>query len=155
MSTVMDTAGGKGRNLSTNAWIGLLIVALLVFAGNTLYATTKAARLGGASTAASNLQVNSQKLANQGREAVGGNADSFTAFKATKAQIDGDVKSLNDRFGQTADVATLAGHGVHYSAHDSTSTFVCCAAQAAACLNSGVRASRSRLKIPHESSARS
>ena len=105
MSTVMDTAGGKGRNLSTNAWIGLLIVSLLVFAGNTLYATTKAARLGGASTAASNLQVNSQKLANQGREAVGGNADSFTAFKATKAQIDSDIKSLNDRFGQTADVA--------------------------------------------------
>jgi len=105
MSTVMDTAGNKGRNLSTNAWIGLLIVSLLVFAGNTLYATTKAARLGGASTAASNLQVNSQKLANQGREAVGGNADSFTAFKATKAQIDSDIKSLNDRFGQTADVA--------------------------------------------------
>src|SRR5678816_1362031 len=105
MSTVMDTAAGKGRNIGTNVWLGLLIGSLVVFAGNTLYATSKAARLGGASTAASNLQVNSQKLANQGREAVGGNADSFTAFKATKAQIDSDIKSLNDRFGQTADVA--------------------------------------------------
>ena len=105
MSTVMDTASGKGRNLSTNAWIGLLIAALLVFAGNTLYATTKAARLGGASTAASNLQVNSQKLANQGREAVGGKAESFAAFKATRTQIDQDVKQLNDRFGQAAGVS--------------------------------------------------
>jgi twitching motility protein PilJ len=101
----MDNAGGKGRTFSTNAWIGLLIVSLLVFAGNTLYATTKAARLGGASTAASNLQVNSQRLANQGREAVGGNAESFAAFKTTKSQIDDDIKALNDRFGQTADVA--------------------------------------------------
>ena len=41
---------------------------------NTGYATWKAARLGGASTAASSLQVHSQQLANQGREAVGGNA---------------------------------------------------------------------------------
>src|SRR4249919_1163039 len=105
MSTVMDTAGGKGRNLSTNAWIGLLIVSLLVFAGNTLYATTKAARLGGASTAASNLQVNSQKLANQGREAVGGKPGAFAAFKATRAQIEDDIKSLNDRFGQTTGVS--------------------------------------------------
>jgi twitching motility protein PilJ len=105
MSTVMDTAGGKGRNIGTNVWLGLLIGSLVVFAGNTLYATSKAARLGGASTSASNLQVNSQKLANQGREAVGGNAESFTAFKATKAQIDADIKSLNDRFGQTTGVA--------------------------------------------------
>src|SRR5678816_2901345 len=105
MSTVMDTAAGKGRNIGTNVWLGLLIGSLVVFAGNTLYATSKAARLGGASTSASNLQVNSQKLANQGREAVGGNAESFTAFKATKAQIDADIKSLNDRFGQTTGVA--------------------------------------------------
>ena len=105
MSTVMDTAAGKGRNIGTNVWLGLLIGSLIVFAGNTLYATSKAARLGGASTAASNLQVNSQKLANQGREAVGGNAESFAAFKATKAQIDSDIKSLNDRFGQTTGVS--------------------------------------------------
>jgi twitching motility protein PilJ len=101
----MDTVAGKGRSFSTNFWVFLLIASLLVFAGNTLYATTKAARLGGASTAASNLQVNSQRLANQGRDAVGGNAESFAAFKATKQQIDADIQSLNERFGNTTGVA--------------------------------------------------
>ncbi|MEO6263657.1 MAG: methyl-accepting chemotaxis protein, partial [Luteimonas sp.] len=105
MSTVMDNVTGKGRTIGSNVWIWLLIGSLLVFAGNTLYATTKAARLGGASTSASNLQVNSQKLANQGREAVGGNADSFAAFKATRSQVDDDIQLLNSRFGSAADVA--------------------------------------------------
>ena len=85
MSTMIDSAAGKGRNLSTNAWIALLVGSLVVFAGNTLYATTKAARVGGASTAASNLQVNSQRLAVQGQEAVSGNAESYKAFKAATA----------------------------------------------------------------------
>ena len=105
MSTVMDNVAGKGRTIGTNVWIWLLLLSLLVFAGNTIWATTKAARLGGASTAASNLQVNSQRLANQGREAVGGNAESFAAFKTTRQQIDSDIKLLNDRFGQTAGVS--------------------------------------------------
>jgi len=105
MSTAMDNVGGKGRNVSTNVWIWLLLLSLLVFGANTGYSISKAARLGGASTAASNLQVNSQKLANEGREAVGGNAESFAAFKSTKSQIESDIKSLNDRFGQTAGVA--------------------------------------------------
>lgn len=105
MSTMMDTAAGKGRNLSTNFWIWLLIASLAVFAVNTLYSTTKASRLGGASTSASRLQLNSQRLANQGREAIDGNAQAFESFKATKAEIDEDIKSLNDRFGDTAGVA--------------------------------------------------
>ena len=105
MSNLMDSAAGKGRNLSTNFWIWLLIGSLVVFAGNTLYATTKASRLGGASSAASRLQLNSQRLANQGREAIDGNVQAFEAFKATKEEIDGDIKWLNDRFGDAADVA--------------------------------------------------
>ena len=105
MSTLMDSVAGKGRNISTNFWIWLLIGSLLVFAGNTLYATTKASRLGGASTAASRLQLNSQRLANQGREAVAGDSQAFDAFKATKTEVDEDIKTLNDRFGETADVA--------------------------------------------------
>jgi len=105
----MDTVAGKGRNVGTNVWVFALIASLVVFAGNTLYATTKAARLGGASTAASNLQVNSQKLANQGREAVGGKAGAFAAFKTTRAQIDDDVKQLNERFGDNASVAGPIG----------------------------------------------
>jgi len=105
MSTLMDSVAGKGRNISTNFWIWLLIGSLLVFAGNTLYATTKASRLGGASTAASRLQLNSQRLANQGREAVEGNPQSFDAFKATKTEVDEDIKTLNDRFGDQAGVS--------------------------------------------------
>ncbi|MCR6497255.1 chemotaxis protein CheW [Thermomonas sp. S9] len=92
MSSLMDSAAGKGRNLSTNFWIWLLVGSLVVFAGNTLYATTKASRLGGASTAASRLQLNSQRLANQAREAIDGNAQAFEAFKATKSEVDADVK---------------------------------------------------------------
>ena len=105
MSTMMDNVAGKGQNLSTRAWAVILVLSLVVFGANTLYATTKAARVGGASTAASNLQVNSQRLAVQGQEAVSGNAESYKAFRATKEQIDGDVKSLNDNFGNATGVS--------------------------------------------------
>lgn len=109
MSTVMDGVAGKGRNMGTNFWLIVLAVALVVFGANTGYATWKAARLGGASSAASSLQVNSQRLANQGREAVEGNAEAFTAFKATKTQIDSDIAQLNSNFGSTAGVAGPIG----------------------------------------------
>ncbi|MCA0393926.1 MAG: methyl-accepting chemotaxis protein [Proteobacteria bacterium] len=105
MSTVLDSITGKGRGLGTNFWIASLIILLVIFGANTGYAGWKAARLGGASTSASSLQVNSQRLANQGREAVGGNAEAFGAFKATKGQIDADVERLNTNFGSTAGVA--------------------------------------------------
>jgi len=102
---MMDNVAGKGRNLSTNAWIALLIGSLVVFAGNTLYATTKASRLGGASTAASRLQLNSQRLANQSREAIEGDAAAFTATTDAKAEADEAIKTLNDRFGDAAGVS--------------------------------------------------
>ena len=105
MSTAMDNIAGKGRSLSTNFWLGLLVASLVVFGANTGYSIYKASRLSGASGAASDLQVNSQRLANQGREAVGGNADSFAAFKATKDQVDRDIKLLNDRYGDAAGVS--------------------------------------------------
>lgn len=104
-SNVIDSVAGKSRNLGTNFWLVVLGLSVLVFGLNTGYATWKAARLGGASTAASSLQVNSQRLANQGREAVEGNAESFTAFKATKAQIDADIAQLNNNFGDAAGVS--------------------------------------------------
>ena len=99
MSTVIDTSG-KSRNLGTNFWLVLLGLSLIVFIANTGYAIYKARLLSGASTAASSLQVNSQKLANQGREAVSGNADSFAAFKATRQQINSDIGALNTNYGQ-------------------------------------------------------
>lgn len=105
MSTVMDNVAGKGRSMGTNFWLIVLAFSLVIFGANTGYAAWKAARLGGASTAASNLQLNSQRLANQGREAVEGNREAFTAFKATKAEVDTDIQQLNSRFGSTTGVA--------------------------------------------------
>ena len=105
MSTAMDNIAGKGRNISTNFWLGVLVASLVVFGANTGYSIWKASKLSGASGAASDLQGNSQRLANQGREAVGGNAESFAAFKVTRDQIDADIKLLNDRFGQAAGVS--------------------------------------------------
>lgn len=105
MSTVMDSAAGKGRSLGVNTWLVVLGVSVLVFGLNTGYATWKAARLGGASSAASDLQVNSQKLAVQGQEAVSGDAAAFAAFKETRAQIVQDVEQLNANFGTTAGVS--------------------------------------------------
>jgi twitching motility protein PilJ len=105
MSTVMDNVAGKGRNLGVNTWLIILGISVAVFGLNTGYATWKAARLGGASTAASKLQVNSQKLAVQGREAVGGAREAFAAFKATKTQIDSDIQELNSNYGGTFEVS--------------------------------------------------
>src|SRR3546814_869050 len=105
MSTVTDTVVGKGRNMGTNFWLIVLAISLVVFGANTGYATWKAARLGGASTSASNLQLNSQRLANQGREAVEGDRAAFTAFKATKAEVDSDIAGLNSNFGSTTGVS--------------------------------------------------
>lgn len=105
MSTVMDTIAGKGRAQGTTLWLWVLAVSLLFFAGNTGYALWKTVRFAGANTSASNLQVNSQKLANLGRDAVNGQAAAFAAFKGTKTQIEDDVKLLNDRFGQAPDVS--------------------------------------------------
>src|SRR5690606_772530 len=106
MSTTIESTGSGGvtglaRGIGSNVWIWLLLLSLLVFAANTLYATTKAARFGGASTAASSLQVNSQRLANQGRDAVEGDAESFAEFKATRQEIADALATLNDNFGNS------------------------------------------------------
>ena len=53
--------------------------------------------------------MNSQKLANQSREAVNGDAAAFKAVRATKAQIETDMKLLNDRFGSAMDVSGPIG----------------------------------------------
>jgi twitching motility protein PilJ len=105
MSNVIDNETGKGRTIGARVWIWLLVASLIIFAGNTIYAMTKASRLGGASTAASSLQVNSQRLAIQGREAVDGDSGSYAAFKGTKAAIDGDISQLVRNFGDAPDVA--------------------------------------------------
>ena len=105
MSTVMDNVAGKSRNLGVNFWLVALALSVLVFGLNTGVATYLGSRLAGASSSAANLQVLSQQLANQGRDAVGGNAESFAAFKATKDTVDGDVATLRDRYGSEPGVS--------------------------------------------------
>ncbi|MGQ4584593.1 methyl-accepting chemotaxis protein [Lysobacter sp. F60174L2] len=104
MSTEMNSVAGKARNVGVNTWLIVLGLAVLVFGLNTGYATWKAARLGGASAAASSLQVQSQQLAVQGQEAVGGNAGAFAEFRTTQSQIDGNISDLNADFGATPGV---------------------------------------------------
>ena len=104
MSTEMNSVAGKARNVGVNTWLIVLGLAVLVFGLNTGYATWKAARLGGASAAASSLQVQSQQLAVQGQEAVGGNAGAFAEFRTTQSQIDGNISDLNANFGATPGV---------------------------------------------------
>ncbi|MDQ3038955.1 MAG: methyl-accepting chemotaxis protein, partial [Pseudomonadota bacterium] len=105
MSTVMDAVAGKSRNLGTNFWLLLLVGSIAVLGANTAYSTFKAARLGGASTSAADLQVLSQQLAVQGREAVEGDPKAFATFKATKQAIESDVATLTNRFGNEATVS--------------------------------------------------
>ena len=112
MSTASDSTRTRKLRLGgTNAWLLLLLVSMALFGLNTGVATWQGSRLADASTKAADLQVLSQQLANQGREAVGGNAQAFTAFKATRAAIEDNVSTLRSRYGQepgvTRPIATL------------------------------------------------
>ncbi len=107
MSTAPDAAKtSKLGNVSTNFWLGLLVLSMIVFGANTGVATWQGSRLAGAGTGAADLQVLSQQLANQGREAVAGNRAAYAAFKDTRARVDRTVGELQGRFGQEAGVAT-------------------------------------------------
>src|SRR5689334_16884600 len=98
MSTAPDTPKtSRLGGVSTGFWLVLLALSVIVFGLNTGVATWQGSRLAGASTGAADLQVLSQQLANQGRDAVGGNADAFKAFRGTKAQIDSTVADLQGR----------------------------------------------------------
>jgi twitching motility protein PilJ len=105
----MDSVAGKGRNIGVNTWLTVLGVSVVVFGLNTGYASWKASRLGGASSAAAELQVLSQRLAVQGREAVGGDAEAFKGVRESKNEIDGNIESLNANFGDTLGVAGPIG----------------------------------------------
>ncbi len=110
MSTATDTpTANKLSNLGTNFWLFLLVLSVVLFSLNTGVSAWQGSRLGGASSGAADLQVLSQQLANQGREAVAGDAEAFKAFKATKQEIDSTIASLTSRFGQEAAVAGPLG----------------------------------------------
>jgi twitching motility protein PilJ len=101
MSTMME----KGRNLGTTAWLALLGLSVVIFGANTGVATYRGSQLAGANASAANLQVLSQQLANQGREAASGKPEAFTAFKATKSTIETDVADLKSNYGDKAGVS--------------------------------------------------
>jgi len=107
MSTAPDASQNKKiGGVSTGFWLTLLALSLVVFAANFAVSTWQGSRLAGASTGAADLQVLSQQLANQGREAVSGDAKAFAAFKDTKNQIDKTVSELEGRYGQETGVST-------------------------------------------------
>ena len=99
MSTVAETPKARLGGMGTTFWAILLIVSFLVVAANTAMSTYQGSRLSSAGTGAADLQVLSQQLANQGNEAVGGNAKAYTAFKATRGRINQTITELQSRFG--------------------------------------------------------
>ncbi|HRF84377.1 MAG TPA: methyl-accepting chemotaxis protein, partial [Pseudoxanthomonas sp.] len=110
MSTTPDSPKtSRLGGVSTGFWLVLLALSVLVFGLNTGVATWQGSRLSGASTGAADLQVLSQQLANQGRDAVAGNAEAFKAFRETKAQIEGTVSGLQGRFGDEPGVSGPLG----------------------------------------------
>ena len=107
MSTAPDTLKtSRLGGVSTGFWLVLLALSVLVFGLNTGVATWQGSRLAGAGTSAADLQVLSQQLANQGRDAVSGNAEAFKAFGQTKAEIEATVADLQSRFGNEPGVSS-------------------------------------------------
>jgi len=104
-----STRPGRPRSSRGGLWLALLVVSVLVFAANTGVATWQGNRLADAGGKAADLQVLSQQLANQGREAAAGDAQAFTAFTATRAAVERDVGLLQARY------ATEPGVGAHVS----------------------------------------
>ncbi|KTF29800.1 chemotaxis protein, partial [Xanthomonas translucens pv. translucens] len=106
MSTAADAPkASKLGSVGTSFWLGLLALSLIVFGANTGVATWQGNRLAGASTGAADLQVLSQQLANQGRDAVSGNAATYKEFKQTKARVESTVAALNARYANETGIA--------------------------------------------------
>jgi len=100
MSTAPDSpAASKVGSLGSSFWLVMLALSVIVFGANTGVATYEGSRLAGGESGAADLQVLSQQLANQGREAVEGDAEAFDSFKRTKARVDETIVGLQSRFG--------------------------------------------------------
>jgi twitching motility protein PilJ len=81
-------------NIGLRFWAIVLIVSLAVLGANFIYAGYLTGREDKAKALTADLQVLSQQLAKYTQEAVDGNADAFTEFKATKSRVDSIVASL-------------------------------------------------------------
>jgi twitching motility protein PilJ len=94
MSTNPRSFTDKLTNFGLGFWAFILIISLLVFGANFLYAAFLNNQENNARGLTADLQVLSQQLAKYAQEAVDGNADAFTEFKATKSRIDSIVGAL-------------------------------------------------------------
>ncbi|PJK11441.1 chemotaxis protein [Lysobacteraceae bacterium NML120232] len=109
MSATTSSANGKAREVSNNFWVILLVISILVFVINTGFSVWRATRLGGAGTAVAELQVLSQQLASQALAATGGNTEVFDDFKATRDQIEQNIRLVDSDYGTDLSVAGAIG----------------------------------------------
>lgn len=94
MSTNSRSFTDTLTNFGLRFWSFVLIVSLLVFGANFIYAGYLNNQENNARGLTADLQVLSQQLAKYTQEAVDGNADAFTEFKATKTRIDSIITAL-------------------------------------------------------------
>ena len=96
MSSKFSSVSNRVSGFGPRIWAIILVTSLLVLGADVFFQTYLSGRENNARAVSAELQVLSQKLAKYSQEAVGGKAESFDAFQATKARIDTIVKSLND-----------------------------------------------------------
>ena len=105
MSTATDSpAAAKVGSFGSSFWLVMLAISVVVFGANTGMATYEGSRLAGAGTGAADLQVLSQQLAVQGRDAVAGDAEAFKVLRGTREQVASTISSLQSRFGSEGSV---------------------------------------------------
>jgi twitching motility protein PilJ len=110
MSTATDSpAASKVGSFGSSFWLVMLAISVVVFGANTGMATYEGSRLAGAGTGAADLQVLSQQLAVQGRDAVAGDAQAFKVFRGTREQVASTISGLQSRFGSEGSVAGPLG----------------------------------------------
>ncbi|HHW4678736.1 MAG TPA: methyl-accepting chemotaxis protein [Xylella sp.] len=95
----------KLGSVSASFWMGLLLLSMIVFSANIGVATWQGRRLAAASADVANLQVLSQQLVSQGREAVTGDSKAFAQFKEIKSKIEGTLSALEARYGNESSVS--------------------------------------------------
>ena len=96
MSNVSGGLVGRARNWGTNFWIAVAGISLGVFGLNYLASTYYADRETWGRGLVADVQVKSQQLAVQAKDAVAGDQEAFAKFKDTRAAIETDVKQLQE-----------------------------------------------------------
>jgi twitching motility protein PilJ len=96
MSNVSGGLVERARNWGTNIWFGIIILSFLAFSANFGFSYVYGSQETSARGLVTDIQVLSQQLAVQAKDAVGGNQDAFVAFKDTKDKIEANIKDLQD-----------------------------------------------------------